>query len=108
MFDAGPLIADARGARLAVRVTPKAGNDEVTGVERWSDDRLWVIARVRAVPDRGKANAAVIKLIAGEIGLAKTYISVLSGGTSRNKILLIEGDPGERMPQISEWLEGIT
>jgi len=108
MFDAGPLIADARGARLAVRVTPKAGNDEVIGIERRSDDRLWVIARVRAVPDRGKANAAVVKLLASEIGVAKTYISVLSGDTSRNKIMLIEGEPGEVMPQVSEWLEGLT
>jgi len=108
MFDAGPLIADARGARLAVRVTPRANNDQVDGVERGADERLWVIARVRAVPDRGKANAAIGKLMADEIGVAKSYVSVLSGGTSRNKILLIEGEPGELMPQISAWLEGIT
>ncbi len=108
MFDAGPLIADARGARLAVRVTPRANNDQVDGIERGGDDRLWVIARVRAIPDRGKANAAITKLIASEVGVAKTYVSVLSGSTNRNKILLIEGDPGELMPEISTWLEGLT
>lgn len=106
MFDAGPLSADARGARLSVRVTPRANNDQIDGVERDADERLWVIARVRAIPDRNKANAAITKLIADEIGIAKSYVSVLSGGTSRNKVLLIEGDPGELMPMISEWLEG--
>lgn len=107
MFDAGPLTADARGARLAVRVSPRASSDEVTGVERDAEDRLWVIARVRAIPDRNKANVAIVKLIADEIGLAKSYVSVLSGTTNRNKVLLIEGDPGEIVPLLSEWLEGL-
>ncbi len=107
MIDAGPLTAEARGVRLAVRVTPRANTDEVGGVERGADDRLWVIARVRAIPDRNKANVAITKLIADEIGVAKSYVSVLSGTTNRNKILLIEGDPGELMPLLSEWLEGL-
>ncbi len=107
MIDAGPLTPEARGVRVAVRVTPRANTDEVNGVERGGDDRLWVIARVRAIPDRNKANVAITKLIADEIGVAKSYVSVLSGGTNRNKVLLIEGDPGELMPMLSEWLEGL-
>lgn len=107
MFDAGPLSADARGVRLAVRVSPRASRDEVTGMTRGADDRLWVEARVRALPDKGKANTAVEKLIASEIGVAKTSVSVLSGTTNRNKILLIDGDPGELMPLVSTWLEGL-
>ncbi len=105
MFDAGPLSADTRGARLAVRVTPRAGTDQVDGVERGADEKLWVIARVRAIPDRNKANMAITKLIADEVGVAKSYVSVISGDTSRNKVLLIEGDPGEIVPMLSEWLE---
>ncbi len=105
MIDAGPLTAEARGVRVAVRVTPRANSDEVNGVERGADDKLWVIARVRAIPDRNKANVAIAKLIADEIGVAKTSVSVLSGATNRNKILLIEGDPGELMPMLSAWLE---
>jgi len=108
VIDAGPLSAAATGVRLAVRVTPKASRDEVTGLARDADDRLWVEARVRALPDKGKANAAITKLIASEIGVAKTAVSVLSGSTNRNKILLIDGDPGVLMPALSEWLEGLT
>jgi len=108
MIDAGPLSADARGVRLAVRLSPRASRDEVTGMTRDADDRLWIDARVRALPDKGKANTAVEKLIAGEIGVAKTSVSVISGSTNRNKILHIEGDPGELMPLVSDWLEGLT
>jgi len=107
MFDAGPLTADAQGVRIAVRVTTRASRDEVSGVIRDTDDRLWIEARVRAIPDRGKANAAITKLIGDEVGVAKTSVSVLSGTTNRNKILHIEGDPGELMPLVSEWLEGL-
>ncbi len=107
MIDAGPLAAEARGVRLAVRVSPRAASDEIVGVTRGADDRLWVEARVRALPDKGKANAAVAKLIAREIGVAKTSLSVLSGSTNRNKILLIEGDPGDLMPLLTDWLEGL-
>jgi len=108
MIDAGPLAADARGVQLAVRVQPRASRDEVTGLARDADDRLWVEARVRALPDKGKANAAVAKLLSAELGVAKTLITVLSGTTNRNKILLIEGDPGELMPLVSDWLEGLS
>ncbi len=108
MFDAGPVTPEARGLRLAVRVTPRGGADRVDGLTRGADDQLWVEARVRALPDKGKANQAITKLIAGELGLAKTLVSVLSGTTNRNKILLIEGDPGDLMPIVSTWLEGLT
>lgn len=108
MMDAGPLSADARGVRVAVRVSPRASRDEVTGMTRDADDRLWIEARVRALPDKNKANAAIEKLIAQEVGVAKTSVSVLSGTTNRNKILHIEGDPGELVPLVSEWLEGLT
>jgi len=108
MFDAGPLTSDTRGVRLAVRVTPRTSSDEVGGLVRDADDQLWIEARVRAIPDKNKANVAITKLIAEELGVAKTYVSVLSGTTNRNKILLIEGDPGELMALVSSWLEGLT
>ena len=108
MIDTGPLSADARGIRLAVRVTPRASRDEVTGLARDADDRLWVEARVRALPDKGKANAAIAKLLATELGVAKTLVSVLSGTTNNNKIILIEGEPAELMSAATDWLEGLS
>jgi uncharacterized protein YggU (UPF0235/DUF167 family) len=48
--------------------------------------------RVRAVPDKGAANAAVIEAVADWLGVAKTSIVLVAGGTARIKSLAIAGD----------------
>lgn len=81
-----PLSETAQGLRLAIRVTPRAGRNSVEEVR---DGRLLV--KVTAPPDDGKANAAVIKLLAKELGIAASSIELLSGATSREKLLLLRG-----------------
>jgi uncharacterized protein len=48
--------------------------------------------RVNAVPDKGKANAAVVALLAKALGVPKSAISVVSGETARLKTLDVVGD----------------
>lgn len=80
--------------RLAVKVTPKASADRIQG---WAEDeageRVLKIA-VTAVPEDGKANKAVIALLAKRLKLPKSAITIASGETARRKTLLIDGDPG--------------
>ena len=80
--------------RLAVKVTPKASADRIQG---WAEDeageRVLKIA-VTAVPEDGKANKAVIALLAKRLKLPKSAIDIASGESSRRKTLLIDGDPG--------------
>ena len=71
---------------LKVRVIPGASASTVAG---WLGDRLKV--RVSAPPERGKANAAVIKLLAAELHLEKKALSIASGSTSQNKVVEIQG-----------------
>ena len=49
-------------------------------------------ARVRAVPEDGAANAALEKLVAGWLGLARREVKLASGAKSRIKVLAIDGD----------------
>ncbi|MBB3658830.1 uncharacterized protein (TIGR00251 family) [Rhizobium sp. BK650] len=49
--------------------------------------------RVTAVPEKGKANTALIALISKSLGVAKSSVDLVSGDTSRKKILRIDGDP---------------
>lgn len=49
--------------------------------------------RVTAVPDKGKANAAVTVLLAKALGVPKSAISVVSGETARLKTIAVAGDP---------------
>lgn len=49
--------------------------------------------RVKAVPDKGKANAAVIALLSKALGTPKSAITLIAGDTARLKTLRILGDP---------------
>ena len=73
-------LADAQG-RLALRVTPGARGEgaEIAG------GRLLV--KVRAKPEDGKANDAVIGLLARALGIAPSRIELLRGATSREKLV---------------------
>ena len=62
------------------------------GVELRDDGTAVLRVRVSAVPDKGKANAAVVALLAKALGVPKSAVSVVSGETSRMKTLAIVGD----------------
>ena len=72
------------GAMIAVRVTPKASRDRIT-VE---GDQIRVY--VTAVPENGKANASVVKLLSKALGVPKSRLTVVKGVTSRDKVIQID------------------
>jgi len=81
------------GLRLELRVTPNAGIDRIEGLERRDDGSAVLRLRVKAVPDRGKANAAVMALLADALGVPKSAVTLVAGETARLKALEIAGDP---------------
>ncbi|WP_237152949.1 DUF167 family protein [Oryzibacter oryziterrae] len=68
-----------------VRLTPRGGKDALNGLKELSDGRIVLAARVRAVPEDGKANAAIALLLATVAGLPKSSAAVVSGATARLK-----------------------
>ena len=80
------------GLSLFVRVTPNAGREAIEGAELRDDGSAVLRVRVKAVPDKGKANAAVVGLIARALGVPKSAVSVVSGESARLKTLTIVGD----------------
>jgi uncharacterized protein YggU (UPF0235/DUF167 family) len=85
--------ATGTGATLNLRVTPNAGRDAIDGVETRADGEMVLRVRVRAVPDRGRANAAVLALLAEALGVAKGRVTLLAGATARLKTVAVAGDP---------------
>jgi uncharacterized protein (TIGR00251 family) len=77
---------------LAVRVTPKASRTEVTGLYTAADGAVSLSVKVAAAPDKGKANRAVIDLLAKKIGVAKSMLALVKGETDRNKTFQISGN----------------
>jgi len=81
------------GVRVAVRLTPKGGRDAVEGWDQSSDGLFHLKARVRAVPEDGKANEALLALLAKTFALPKSALHLASGATARLKQIEIAGDP---------------
>lgn len=82
-----PWIFDGRTLRLFVRLTPRAGRDMIVGIGRDGDGRAHIVAKVRAVPEKGEANAALERLVAGWLGIGRTQVRLAGGATARLKIL---------------------
>lgn len=77
---------------LHVRLTPKGGRDAIDGIETLSDGKSVLKVRVRAISENGKANDALIKLIAKTFGVSASHVSLNAGATSRIKTLKIAGE----------------
>ena len=72
------------GWLVSVHAQPGAKRTEVAGLH---GDSLKV--RLAAPPVEGKANAALVKFVAGALGVPKRLVSVAKGETSREKVLLV-------------------
>lgn len=77
-------------ALIEVHVQPKASSNRMTLV----DGRIKVY--VTAAPEKRRANKAVIEVLARELGVPKSVVSIKSGDRSRTKLVEIKGlNPSE-------------
>jgi uncharacterized protein (TIGR00251 family) len=72
--------------RLRLRVSPGAGKSGIIG--RHGD--AWKV-RVTAPPEDGRANEAVVRLLADALSMPRTSVTLVSGHTGRDKIVLLDG-----------------
>ncbi len=72
--------------KIQVKVIPKSSREELVA----SGDIIK--AYVKEAPDKGKANKALIELIAKEYGIRKSNVRIIRGETSRDKVVEITGD----------------
>ncbi|MCC6321290.1 MAG: DUF167 domain-containing protein [Phycisphaerales bacterium] len=82
--------------RLDVKAVPGARCDEVAG---WLGDRLKI--RISAPPEGGRANSAIVRLLAAELGLKAGAIEIVRGQAVAEKTLLITGTPWEAI--LAKW-----
>ncbi|MGE0748621.1 MAG: DUF167 family protein [Rhodospirillales bacterium] len=92
---------------MAVRVTPRARRERIEGVVADAAGEPAVKVAVGAPPADGKANAAVIALLADAWGLPRSAIGIAAGAADRRKMLHIAGDPAALMARLDAWREGI-
>jgi uncharacterized protein (TIGR00251 family) len=78
--------ASDAGVRFAVRVQPRASRSEIVGVH---GDAMKI--RLSAPPVDGAANEALVELIADVLGVGRRAVRIVSGETSRSKVVEVEG-----------------
>lgn len=83
MSDLGHLAQPGR--TLEVRVTPRASRNGVS-----CDESGVIRVTTTTVPEGGKANAEVIKLLAKALGIAKSRLTLLRGASGRDKLFRID------------------
>lgn len=94
----------ADGVILSIRLRPKASDNSFGP----PDSTGYLKAKVTAVPENGKANKALVKMLAKQLRVAGGKISVASGATNRDKQLLITGDSDELFRKITTWIGDIN
>jgi uncharacterized protein (TIGR00251 family) len=81
------IFKELNGAvTFAVKVVPRASKNQVAGIE---GDAIKI--RLNAPPVDGKANAALIEFLADGLNLSRSQIEIVTGHTSRHKVVRIRG-----------------
>lgn len=99
-----PFRASPAGVRARLKVSPKAKREQIGGLLDEPGGGKALKVAVTAAPEDGKANAAVIALLAKEWGVAKSAISVVTGATDRRKLVEIRGPSQELLAKLQGWL----
>lgn len=80
--------------RLETKIIPGSSRTEIMG---WLGKCLKI--KVAAPPEKGKANQAVVKILAEKLALNEASITIVSGSTSQRKVIEIEGISPQQLSQ---------
>ncbi|WP_158047575.1 DUF167 domain-containing protein [Skermanella pratensis] len=109
-----PFKPVADGVTVAVRLTPRASRNAVAGIGtvgigtasssgtgQAGREQAVLKVMVTAVPESGRANEALVRLLAKEWKVARSSITLVAGAADRNKILHVAGDPADLMTRLT-------
>lgn len=99
-----PFAATRDGLRVAVRLSPRAAMDRVMGLAAEADGGRALKVAVTAAPEDGKANEALLRLLARVCGVPRRDLAVVTGRTDRRKVVHVAGDPAALAPRLEEAL----
>lgn len=91
------------GLRLAVRLQPGASCNRIDGPACLDDGQTVLKVRVTAVAEKGRANKALIALLAKTWHLPKTAFELTAGQQNRRKLLTLTGDTSDLAARLEDW-----
>jgi uncharacterized protein YggU (UPF0235/DUF167 family) len=99
-----PFRPDEAGGLLFIRVTPKSAQAGLGGLYTGADGKLSLQVKVRAQPEKGKANEAAIELLAEALSLPKRAFVITAGETDRLKTVRIAGNPAAIRQKLNDLI----
>jgi hypothetical protein len=100
-----PFSPVSDGVRVRLRVQPRARRNQVDGLAPEADGAVALRVAVTAAPQDGKANAAVVALLADTWDVSKSALAVVAGAADRRKTIHLQGDPRRLMQALEHWLQ---
>lgn len=104
----GPLLPVRDGVDVAIRLMPRAAGNRVMGIAPTAGGGRVVKAAVGAPPEDGRANAALLRLIAREWKLPRRDLEIVAGARSRDKRVRVIGDPKVLLPRLAAILAALV
>ena len=102
-----PFSLAADGLLIRIHARPGGRRDEIEGLRAEAGGGALRVT-VRAAAEDGKANAAIVKLLAGEWELPRASISLLTGAKDRRKSFHLAGEPQALLARLEGWLKKWT
>jgi uncharacterized protein len=99
-----PIAAAADGVRIAVRLTPRSRADRIEGISHLADGAAILKVSVGAPPVDGRANDALVQLLATQWDLPRRDLAIVGGLKSRSKIVRIAGEPAVLLKRLGAAL----
>jgi uncharacterized protein YggU (UPF0235/DUF167 family) len=88
--------------RFIIRVTTRANREGVMGVINDSDGVPTLKLSVNAPAEGGKANRAVLSMLAKELGVARSALQIQTGAADRRKLICLQGDAA-LLARLNQW-----
>ena len=82
-------LEESRQVIIDLKITPKSQTNQVIECYTQLDGRVALKLKIKGVPEKGKVNQEIINYLAKVLKLPKSNLQLISGLTSRNKLLQI-------------------
>ena len=102
-----PFLRSGDNILIFLRLTPNSSKDEIFGIEQGATGRHFK-ARTRARAEKGKANTALVKLVAKWLHIAKSGVSLKSGSKSRIKTVEITAPSEETIALLQKHVTNLS
>jgi uncharacterized protein YggU (UPF0235/DUF167 family) len=92
---------------VAIRLTPRARTDRLAGIARSADGAPVLKALVTAPPAEGRANDALLALLAKSWGVPRRDLALVGGAKSRNKTVHVAGNPADLLKRLAAFFAAL-